>query len=437
MGGKRGRPPKPVDGGASAQAFFGSELRRLRVDRGLRLADLASRVGYSVQHISAVERGTVAASEQFAAVCDGSLGADGHLVRLLDAVVLEQATARHRRQAARRQAAPAAARVCDGTEVRDDVDWERLEAVTRMRARPSIAMVDDLALITERYRSLYHYLPAPQMLECADAHLSTLRALLGDSGGGSVEQELAVMAQETAGLVAWLRHDLGDLAASEAAYRLADELLVASGDRVLAGYVTAFRAVARSARGNLQASASDLEAAAYQMGTAAPDMPAAWLFALRAEAEAGRGNSAPAMALLWQAEQALDRAGRDPGAAWMYLFDEGRLAAHRGSCLLALGRPVQAQIAFELAMRALPASCLRRRSDLRVKLAMARIALGDCSGAVRLGLEAVDGFVHAGSAQGLRSVRTLRGQIVADHGLRVVSALDERLQVYLGHPSGG
>src|SRR5262249_5560025 len=88
----------------SAQAFLGAELRRLRVDRGLRLADLAQRVGYSVQHASAVERGGVAASEQFVVMCDASLDADGHLVRLLDAVVREQATARHSRQAARRAA---------------------------------------------------------------------------------------------------------------------------------------------------------------------------------------------------------------------------------------------------------------------------------------------------------------------------------------------
>jgi transcriptional regulator with XRE-family HTH domain len=81
---------------------LGAELRRLRVVHGLTLAGLSVRVGYSGQYISQVEHGRTAPSEAFVRACDVELGADGALVRLLPAVILEQAQHRSARSAARR-----------------------------------------------------------------------------------------------------------------------------------------------------------------------------------------------------------------------------------------------------------------------------------------------------------------------------------------------
>jgi transcriptional regulator with XRE-family HTH domain len=99
---RRGRPPAPLDPSASAAARFGAELRGLRAAHSLTLAGLSVRVGYSGQYISQVEHGRTAPSEAFVRACDVELGADGALVALLPAVILEQAQHRSARSAARR-----------------------------------------------------------------------------------------------------------------------------------------------------------------------------------------------------------------------------------------------------------------------------------------------------------------------------------------------
>jgi transcriptional regulator with XRE-family HTH domain len=101
---RRGRPPGRLEPSASAAARLGAELRGLRAASDLTLAGLSVRIGYSAQYISQVEHGRTAPSETFVQVCDIELGADGELMRLLPAVILEQAQHRCARAAARRAA---------------------------------------------------------------------------------------------------------------------------------------------------------------------------------------------------------------------------------------------------------------------------------------------------------------------------------------------
>jgi transcriptional regulator with XRE-family HTH domain len=429
--GRAGRPLKPLDGSASAQAFLGAELRQLRLERGLVLADLGRRTGYSAQHIGAVERGTSPASEQFIEACDAALAADGLLSSHFTAAVRAQAAARRQRHVARRalpSRPPHPPHSSQDDEPAPDIDWELIEDSTRSRFRRSPQLVEQLWLVTDRHRSLYHLLPAAQMIGPAEAHLATLSSLLLSGDDGTGRPQLAAMAQETAGLVAWLRTDLGDAHASDAAYRVADSLLPLSGDRALAGYVTAFRATVCADRGQYRAGAEYLSVATDQFGRNAPPMSAAWLQALRAEAAARAGDRPAVTAMLRGAERSLDRAGEDTGADWMYLFDHGRLAAHRGTCLLALGQPGGAEAAFTEAVASLPPRCIRRRADLRLKLAATHLARGDHAAAMTFALDALEGFVEAGSPQGLRSVRQLRTRVLRVAGSAAIAGLDQRLR---------
>jgi len=82
---------------------MGAELRGLRSARGLTLAGLSGRVGYSGQFISQVEHARSTASEAFVQACDVELGANGALLALLPAVILEQAQQRSARSRARRR----------------------------------------------------------------------------------------------------------------------------------------------------------------------------------------------------------------------------------------------------------------------------------------------------------------------------------------------
>ncbi|MGH2941382.1 MAG: helix-turn-helix domain-containing protein [Solirubrobacteraceae bacterium] len=101
---RRGRPPAPLQPSTSAAAQLGTELRAHRQANDLTLTALAARVGYSPQHISEVEHGRATVTEAFLEVCDDELAADGALMRLLPAVILEHARQRSARVAARRDA---------------------------------------------------------------------------------------------------------------------------------------------------------------------------------------------------------------------------------------------------------------------------------------------------------------------------------------------
>jgi len=62
---------------------FASELRDVRLARGLSLADLAARTHYSRAHLANVEHGRRAATTELAEACDTALGAAGELLMLI------------------------------------------------------------------------------------------------------------------------------------------------------------------------------------------------------------------------------------------------------------------------------------------------------------------------------------------------------------------
>ena len=65
--------------------MFGAALRRLRVEAGISLRQLAVRLNYSPAYLSEIERGVKRVTADFAARCDDELGAGGYLVAVADA----------------------------------------------------------------------------------------------------------------------------------------------------------------------------------------------------------------------------------------------------------------------------------------------------------------------------------------------------------------
>jgi len=100
-----GRPPSPLNPDASAAARLGAEIRSFRVARGFTLETLGRKVGFTAQHISAIEHALTACSRTFIERVDRALGAEGKLADQLEAVVIEQAFVRHDRANARTKAA--------------------------------------------------------------------------------------------------------------------------------------------------------------------------------------------------------------------------------------------------------------------------------------------------------------------------------------------
>ncbi|HSV65230.1 MAG TPA: helix-turn-helix domain-containing protein [Mycobacteriales bacterium] len=427
-GGKRpGRPPKLTDPTGSAVAALGAELRRLRVDRGLTLAQLGRLVGYSWQHLGAVERGTAVPSETVVLACDAAVLANGRLVAMLSAVIREQARVRHQHEAARRPArradpVGAKARLVCG---QGDLDWERLADATRRPSRLNAQVVDDLELITDRQRRLYHELSSAEMMVHVQAQVGLLVSLLDSPQPDLLRHRVASAAAEAAGFAAWLWYDLGDLYTMDHCYRQAALAADESGDTGLRSYILGYRGLVARAYGQSETALGFLDQARQTAARSVSDPTRSWLAVLAADALARVDRRHEAVAALDDARSLL--AGRaDRTDAWMYEFDEGSLAVHAGTCLLALGRSQGAVEAFSDALRLLPASCERRGAEIQVGLAAARLAGGEVEEAQRLAIDSLTTFATRGSVAGLRRVRELRDTFRTGGHLGAAAAVDER-----------
>lgn len=389
---------------AAARAALGKQLAAYRKAAGYTQHTFAPLTHYGRSTIANVEAGRQNVPRAFWERCDDLLQAAGALMAGYDC--LAELIRDQRRQLADARSA------------------SRLADFAGQQPRTLVA---DLARTTADQRELYHRLSARVMLSYASAHLAALELLLDDPVLSLDVRAVASMAQEAAGLVAWLQHDLGVPGAADRAYGIADRLLSLSGDRSLAGYVTAYRAEVAKDRSDLRAAVTHFERAQAMLGRSAPPMVLAWTSAVGAEVMAFSGRASAAMHLLSRAESALDRAGSDPGAAWMYEFDEPRLAMHRGTCFLALRRPDAARREFERALAATPVGRVRRRSEMTVGLARVSLAEGDAAQAQRHCVDALDGFARVRSARGFRLVQVIRDRISAVGGIASVCDLDDRV----------
>jgi len=195
----RGRPLKSVDASASSAARFGAELRGTRVAQNLTLSALASRIGYTLQHISEVELAKAGVSRAFVEACDQALDAGGRLLALYPAVRVEQIVERENRETARRSALGLPQEIEDDVRRRDFIglglavvllgpeavarasqdDWER---IAHAWTREVASAPDRQALLPGLMADLKRLAEAggPQR---AIAQLSVCSAMIALSGG--------------------------------------------------------------------------------------------------------------------------------------------------------------------------------------------------------------------------------------------------------------
>jgi tetratricopeptide (TPR) repeat protein len=381
---------------------------------------LGELTGYSWQHIGAIERGQVAPSEDLITACDRALAAGGQLVAMFPAVVREQASIRHRREAARRE----------GT-VREetDVDWARLTAAAHRPSAISMAVVEDLEQITDRQRMLYHELSSAEMLVLVEAHLSLLASLLRGSQPEPVRHRIASAAVEAAGFAAWLWFDLGDQFKMDALYEMTASLLQEAGNPALGCYVAGYRALAADATGLNRYAVDYTQEALGQSLRACSTLARSWLSAIGANVLAARGDGGLALELLGQARSQLDTSsGKED---WMYDFDYSALAGYRGQCHLRLGQPREAIEAFTAGLAEIPDGCERRAAFLATGLAGAYLMGSELDTALAYANRALAVFARCGSVAGLRRVQAFRGQLLDAGYRREAESLDEQARAHL------
>ncbi|WP_445189102.1 helix-turn-helix domain-containing protein [Pseudonocardia sp. Cha107L01] len=437
---RAGRPPKPQDGSSSFLARFGVELRGLRTRRELTLHQLADMTGYSGQHIGAVERGRVVPSEAMVAACDAALLANGRLTGMLAAVIREQAVIRDQSQSARRAKNTAGRNQTSALSAADretnlDLDWDRLGAVGRRTSPVTPAVVDDLEQITDRQRHLYHELSSAEMLVHVQAQLGLLTALLEGHQLSSLRRRIASAAGEAAGFAAWLWFDLGENFNADRAYVYARAAVGEAEDSGLGAYVKGYQALVAAHTDGPRASLVHLGEARETAPRSLSGTTRSWLTILEAEALADTGQSAAARRAIAEAYDCLSDPRPEGADPWMYDFDQSSLAAHTGSCHLALEQPKLAAEAFTNALRLLPPSCDRRGAKIQIGLARAQLACGNADEALRLTTSALDTFAHRGSVAGLRRVRQVRDAFARAGVGSAVDALEEQVRS-LQRPTG-
>jgi transcriptional regulator with XRE-family HTH domain len=395
----------------SALAALGARLRELRGQRRLTLQRLASEVGYSHQHLGAVERAQVVPSEAVVRACDAALSANGALTTMFPRVVSEQAERRHRNGSARRspigpgRCQPPAmnARSADA----GYIDWHRLADAARRPSRVSPAVVESLEQVTDQHRHLYHELSSAEMLTHVRAHLGLLTSFLRAHQVPALYRRIASAAAEAAGFAAWLCYDLGDFSSAYTHYRQAQATAAEATDRGLDAYIMAYQGTV-ALHSDRPGSAQMYMSKANSMAPATVSATAkAWLTILLAETTAHAGERQAAVATAQRSRELLERAkvtDRDP---WMFDFDSGSLAAHTGRTYLAVGQPEQAADAFREALGHVPSRCDRRGARIRIGLARALLASGEAEEAHSLGTIALMTFAERGSAAGLRDFGAL------------------------------
>lgn len=335
-------------------------------------------------------------------------------------MVREQASVRHRREAARR----------DGIMREEpDIDWARLAAAAHRPSAVSTAVVEDLEQITDRQRVLYRQLSSAEMLVLVEAHLSLLASLLRGSQSEPVRRRIASAAVEAAGFAAWLWFDLGDQFKMGALYEMTASLLDEAGNPALGCYVTGYRALAADGTGLNRSAVGHVELALSQSAGTCSDLARSWLLAIGANVAASNGDGSLALDLLGQASNHFEAS--DGKEDWMYDFDYSSLAAYRGQCHLRLGQPREAVGAFTQGMAEIPPGYERRAAFLDTGLAGAFLMGGELEAALGHASQALDVFARCGSVAGIRRVQAFRRQL-ADAGYRrEAQSLDEQVRAHL------
>ena len=414
----RGRPPKPLDDDGSSAAHLGIEVRKWREERGLTQEALAGLMGYSPQHLSALERGEGSASEQFIQACDDALKADGRLAELLPGVVYERAQARwsnHRR----RQLGPSrpeSSSAPSPVSASDQADSPgAIQSVTSVDAEVIGEIIDALRRVDNRFGG-------------GSARGVVLGYLKGEvypvlrivQTQGRVPRRLLQVAAELTQLAGWISHDVGEDGVARRYFAKSLKLARAAQDEAFACEVLAGISQQAAYLGDGRTAVDAAHAA--RRHAVRSDVPAlvSEAAAMEAHGHALRGDAAACLKAMRRAELAL---GADRDAArppWLAYFDEAYMAAKFAHAFHVLG---DAKPAERFAVRSLQMNEGYERGRLFNTVLLARIYAdgGRLDRACELGRSSV------AMASGIRSARA--------HGY--LADLRRRLEPHAAAPEVG
>lgn len=367
---------------------FGARLRRMRLERGMSLSELARRTYFSKGYLSRIENGSRLPSAALVRQCDGALGAGGELIALLErsrpTAVVEHESVRQdgnwvlgmdehgsmwfqpmdRRQVLATGAASLLA-------VR--VTGERRTRHGRDAAAAFGSMFTELRRLGQR--------TGPRvMLPTLVVQTRTLTGLARDATGAT-RRELSILASRYAEYAGWMAQESGQDRAALWWTDTAVELAAAAGDHELSAYSLVRRALLALYAGD---AAETVALAQRAQAHQAAGERVRGLAALReAQGHALAGDGTSALHALDRAEALLDRTADDrPRLGSWTVANPVSLA--RAWCLHDLGRGGEALPLFERELPAAPPEASRFRARWSARYVLTLATTGDLDRACHL-----------------------------------------------------
>ncbi len=402
-----GQAMRVLSPSASPLNFFGAEVRRLRVDRGLSLEALAREVFTSKDLVRKIETAERHPTWEFADRCDTVLGCQGYLRRMWPMLARERSL--QLGQSGVTTDAPFRSDLYD----RPVLDWiisagqppsPRDEHTTEHR------FGDELA----KLRQLDHEHGAGDYYPVVVGSLPAV---------GGMSRRAAIGYQELAGYEAV---DLGADGVAQRHYLGALRTAVAAGDRLYGGYLIAVSMAHLALHCGDPEQAARLAVAAMQ-GTAGLSTAATRSASLMvlARARARQGDKTGAVAAVTAADRELEHSRPEDEPSFISYFGEADLADERAHTFFDLGMLAEAQQQARTALDRIAPSRVRRQAIDNALLASTLARSNELEEACSVGKRAVDYTAATASFRSVHRIMTMLGHLQQHAGLPIVRDLFE------------
>lgn len=421
---------REIDPAGSARARLGSELRRLRVDRGLSQARLGALIHSSADLVRRVEATERFPSQEFVDACDRALHAEGRLDALWPAVAVE------REQTKAIGGGPVVRRAARFVPSEPEAvihSWRASDArSSATTAGDGVLHVTEQDLVVTQstlgmFRQLDHVHGAGQFAGHVAAYIDRdLAELLArPAASGDVARERGLLAAEFMELAGYQAVDSGRPGGAQWYYQQALDLAARSGDRCYGGYLVAVNLGHLA----LHCEHPDIAlrwalAAETGVGTAASPGTRAAILAVAARAQARMGEEGATTQLLLRAEALLDASVPQDEPAWIKYFSRAYLADEIAHCLHDLGQAPAARIEVSDALEGVGASHVRRLAIDATLLASTWLRSGEVEQACTVARDAVGYAARTSSGRCVERVAQLLDELVPYADVPAVADLD-------------
>jgi transcriptional regulator with XRE-family HTH domain len=364
--------------------MFGRELRRLRMEAGLSLAQLSGKVHYSKGYLSKIETDLKSPSIELARLCDAALGAKGRLVSLLP-----EQPAKTRSPEAK----------TDDDEVwmmslsADGVSWFRpmgrrdalaISGASLMgfglNARGMSATAKDAAplevfrTLFDQFRQLGQTASPGVVLPSLISQLHVLRGLAAQAPART-RDELLVLGARYAEYAGWMAQESGNDQAALWWTAKAVEMATAANEHDLAVYALIRRALVTLYRDDADQTIELARQAQARRGT--PSRIRGLAAQREAQGHALAGDHDACLRSLDRARELLGAATEAPTALTLGSVNlPDPVAMVTGWCLYELGRPKEASEILDGEVARLRPQAVRSRARYGARQALAHAAAG-------------------------------------------------------------